>query len=55
MNGDWEINSLMQFDHCQNIARAAFGDMLYDDERVNIYKFNFIHFFLTYLPICLFD
>jgi len=37
MNGDWEINSLMQFDHCQNIARAAFGDMLYDDERNQLY------------------
>lgn len=34
MNEDWEENSMMAFDHFQNIARAAFGDMLYDSERV---------------------
>lgn len=34
---DWEVNSMMEFDHYQNIARAAFGDMLYDDERVSSY------------------
>lgn len=34
---DWKVNSMMEFDHYQNIARAAFGDMLYDDERVSSY------------------
>lgn len=40
MNEDnWEANSMMEFDHYQNIARAAFGDMLYDSDRVNTYLF----------------
>lgn len=45
MNEDWEINTMLEFDHFQNIARAAFGDMLYDSERVSIkpcIKTNFI-------------
>lgn len=40
MNGDWEVDSMMEFDHYQNIARAAFGDMLYDSDRVNIFELN---------------
>jgi len=36
MDEDWEVNSMMEFDHYQNIARAAFADMLYDSNRVNI-------------------
>jgi len=39
MNENWEVNSMMEFDHHQNIARAAFGDMLYDSDRVNIILF----------------
>jgi len=35
MDANWEVNSLMEFDHHQNTARAAFGDMLYDSDRVN--------------------
>ncbi|XP_050436521.1 protein arginine N-methyltransferase 7 [Adelges cooleyi] len=31
------INSMMDFDHYQNIARAAFGDMLYDTDRNQLY------------------
>lgn len=34
MDDNWEVNSMMEFDHHQNIARAAFGDMLYDSDRV---------------------
>lgn len=34
MNEHWEAESMMMLDHYQNIARAAFGDMLYDSERV---------------------
>jgi len=34
MDENWEVNSMMEFDHHQNIARAAFGDMLYDSDRV---------------------
>lgn len=40
MNENWEVNSMMEFDHHQNIARAAFGDMLYDSDRVNIILFT---------------
>lgn len=36
---NWEPNSMLEFDHYQNIARAAFGDMLYDNDRVNPYFF----------------
>lgn len=36
MDENWEVNSMMEFDHHQNIARAAFGDMLYDSDRVNM-------------------
>lgn len=36
MDEDWENDPMMEFDHYQNIARAAFGDMLYDSERVSI-------------------
>lgn len=37
MNENWEVNSMMEFDHHQNIARAAFGDMLYDSDRNQLY------------------
>lgn len=46
MEEDWESDPMMEFDHCQNIARAAFGDMLYDTERVWI-KIIFTWFFLN--------
>lgn len=36
---NWEANSMMEFDHYQNIARAAFGDMLHDSDRVSINKY----------------
>lgn len=36
MDENWEVNSMMEFDHHQNIARAAFGDMLYDSDRVSM-------------------
>ncbi|XP_025404749.1 protein arginine N-methyltransferase 7 isoform X2 [Sipha flava] len=37
MDDNWEVNSMMEFDHYQNIARAAFGDMLYDSDRNQLY------------------
>lgn len=43
MNEDWEVDSMMEFDHYQNIARAAFGDMLYDSDRVNIFEINCLY------------
>ncbi|VVC36329.1 Hypothetical protein CINCED_3A003755 [Cinara cedri] len=33
----WEVNSMNEFDYCQNIARAAFGDMLHDSDRNQLY------------------
>jgi len=53
MNENWEVNSMMEFDHHQNIARAAFGDMLYDNERVNIILFilkNIIKILFKFFP-----
>lgn len=38
MNEEIDINSMVEFDHYQNIARAAFGDMLYDSDRVSFYN-----------------
>lgn len=38
MDDNWEANSMIEFDYYQNIARAAFGDMLHDSDRVSIYK-----------------
>lgn len=50
MDDDWEVNSMMELDHYQDIARAAFGDMLYDSNRVNTYK----SIYLMCLHICIF-
>jgi hypothetical protein len=47
MDDNWEVNSMMEFDHYQNIARAAFGDMLYDSDRVNIYRYNILQFYFS--------
>lgn len=38
---DWNIDPMMIDEH-QNIARAAFADMLYDSDRVNIYTYNIL-------------
>lgn len=48
MDDNWEINSMIEFDHYQNIARAAFGDMLYDSDRVNIYSYFIYTYIITF-------
>lgn len=53
MEDHWEDSSMMEFDHYQNIARAAFGDMLYDSDRVNIYRYNILKFdFSKHIMYC---
>lgn len=38
MDEEWKLNTMLDYDHYQDIARASFGDMLYDNDRVNIYN-----------------